>query len=270
MANPLAGVQSLLNAVFGRSARTVVPSVDGTQGPPRMDRRNELVVKSIWNTIHQLADEGSLFVATTATPGTGVTLTSATGTTYSDTQAIFGVQNQDTTQSLNGVGKDHIPLWLKLVITAAGTAGTDDHYALRLDKALRLSGGSASYGVGSATVNLNVANVNPSYPAGDEVSQIFVGAPTVAAATQAVRTVGRAEGRKAAAPAYIVGDVITFLFGAVEQVQAQAITPTSAIGLVLPMPAVIVPPGWSMVLNEWMTARTAAQSAEIEYGYALR
>jgi hypothetical protein len=257
----LNGMVSILTGLIGRSAREVTPSSDGDQGPPRMDRRNELIVSNLWNSLHQLAEEGSLFCATTATPGTGITLTSATGTTFSATQGVFGVNNVDTTPSVNGKGRNHIPLALKMVITAAGTAGTDDHYAVVLDKGARNSGGTATL-TGKCT--------NPNFEPNDGLSQIVAGVPTIAAATQEARTVGRAEGRKAAAPAYIVGDVVTILFGAVEQVQAQAITPTTATGLVLPVPAVVVPPGWSWSLLEWMTARSAAQSAEIEYLYALR
>lgn len=251
--------QMLDNGLIGRSRRAITSSADGGFGPLRIDRGNELFVQNLWNSIHALVEEGSVFVAQTATPGTGITISPATGTTFSDTQATVGIQNADTVPSLNNSGRDVIPLWVKLIITAAGTAGTDDHFASRLDSALRLSGGT----------QLVAKNVNPSYAAGDDCAQVFV-LPTVAAATGNVRNVGRAEGRKAAAPAYVVGDVVTFLFGSVEQVQAQAITPTTAIGLVLPLPPVVIPPGWSWVLNEWMTARTAAQSAEVEIGYVVR
>jgi hypothetical protein len=181
-------------------------------------------------------------------------LTSATGTTFGDTQAVFGVNNVDPT-------RDVIPLWLKMIVTAAGTAGTDDHFAGRLDSGAGISGGTAT---------LTGNPCNPLAAGSDTAAKIFAGVPTVAAATGNRRYHGRAEGRKAAAPAYIVGDVVTFLFGAVEGVQAQAITPTSAIGLVLHMPATIIPAGWCWALNEWMAARSAAQSAEIEFGYVVR
>ncbi len=236
-----------------RAVRTITASPDGAPGPFRIDRRNELYVQNLWNSIHALAEEGSLYVAQTATPGTGITLTSATGTTFSDTQAIFGVNNVDAALNV-------IPLWLKMVITAAGTLGTDDHYAGRLDKGAGISGGTAT---------LTGKPASPLY-SNDTSAAIFAGVPTVAAATGQRYYLGRAEGRKAAAPAYVVGDVITILFGPVEQVQAQAITPTTAIGLVLPFPATIIPPGWCWALNEWMTGRTAAQSAEIEFGYVVR
>jgi hypothetical protein len=255
------GITALVQGILGRNLRRLNPLQDDQPAAPRLARYAEQYVASLWNSLHALADEGSLFVAQTATPGTGITLSSATGTTYAATQGIFGVNNLDTTPSLNGAGLDIIPLWLKLIITAAGTAGTDDHFAGVLDKGARVSGGSAQ---------LTGKNVNPSFSPNDDIAAIFAGAPTIAAATNEARIIGRAEGRKAAAPGYVAGDVITFLFGTVEQVQAQAITPTTAIGLVLPMPAVIIPPGWSWALLEWMTARSAAQSAEIEFGYVRR
>jgi len=245
--------QNIENGVIQRAARAVTPSPDGNFGPLRIDRRNEAFVQNLWNSMHALAAEGSLFVAQTPTPATGIVISAATGTTYGDTQAIFGVNNLDP-------ALDVIPLWLKLIITAAGTAGTDDHFAGRLDVGAGISGGTAV---------LTGKAADPLY-ANDASAQIYAGVPAVAAATNSVRRHGRAEGRKAAAPAYIVGDVITFIFGAIEAVQAQAITPTTAIGLVLHMPATIIPPGWCWALNEWMTARSAAQSAEVEFGYVVR
>jgi hypothetical protein len=257
----LSGVQSLLSGMFGRQASNISTSNDGDQGPVRLDRRNEVFTCNLWNSLHALAVEGSLMVAQTATPGTGITLTSATGTSFGATQGIFAVNNLDTLPSVGSSGRDVIPLWLKLVITAAGTAGTDDHFAGVLDFGRRASAGTATL-VGRPA--------NPSYPNTDSVAEIIAGVPTLATATSAARYLGRIEGRKAAAPAYIVGDTVTLLFGAVEAVQAQAITPTSAIGLVLHLPAVVIPPGWSFALLEWMTARSAAQSAEIEFGYVVR
>lgn len=246
----------------GRSARTVNPQVEGSQSlsGPRLDRRMERFVENLWNSVHALAEEGSLFVAQTATPGTGIVLSSATGTTYSDTNGIVGINNLDTNPSLSGAGRNIIPLWLKLILTAAGTAGTDSHVASRLDRGARVSGGT----------QLTGKCVNPCYSANDDVAAIFAGAITIGAATSEVRNAGRAEVRKAAAPGYIVGDVIQFVFGGVEQAAPQAITPTTAAIVTIPMPAIVIPPGWSWVLNEWMTARTAAQSAEVELGYVLR
>lgn len=250
------------NGQFGRQRSNVPFSSDGSIGGIRIDKYNEPIIESLWNTYHMLGIEGSLFIAQTATPGTGITLTSATGTTYSDTNAIIGINNLSTGTSLSGPGLDVIPLWLKLVITAAGTAGTDSHVASRLDPgtAARSSGGTQLTGYAASG----------SYGASDSTAAIFAGAITVAASSTKVRNLGRAELRKAAAPCYIVGDVIMFLFGVIESVSPQAITPTTATMVTCPMPPVIIGPGQSWVLNEWMTARSAAQSAEIELGYVVR
>ena len=118
--------QNIENGAIQRSVRSITPSPDGSFGPMRLDRRNEIFVQNLWASLHALAEEGSLFVAQTPTPGTGIVLTSATGVAFADTQAIFGVNNVDPSLEV-------IPLWLKLVITAAGTLGTDDHFAGRLD-----------------------------------------------------------------------------------------------------------------------------------------
>src|SRR5437660_958205 len=73
------------NGQLQRSVRQITPSADGVNGPVRQDRRNELFVENLWNSLHALAEEGSLFVAQTPTPGTGIVLTSATGQTFADT-----------------------------------------------------------------------------------------------------------------------------------------------------------------------------------------
>ncbi len=248
---------NIQNGFIGRSVRNVTPSADGNYGPIRLDRRNEVYVANLWNSLHALAEEGSLFIAQTPTPGTGIVMTSTTGTSFSDTQAVFGVNNLEATGGLNV-----IPLWLKLLITNVGANGTDDHFAGRLDSGAGISGG---------TTTLTGKPCSGTIYGSDASAAIFAGVPTVAAATGNRRYHGRAEGRKAAAPAYVVGDEITFLFGAVEGVRGQAITPTTAIGLVLHMPATIIPPGWCWALLEWMTARsTTAQSAEVEFGYVVR
>ena len=243
----------------GRIVNRIQRQPDGRIQPARLDAGGELFVENLLNDHKALAVEGSYFVAQTPTPGTGITLTSATGTSYSDTNGIVGINNLDSLgQGLQSC--DIILDYVKVIITAAGTAGTDSHVASRLDIAARASAGSTLVG----------KNVNGRYAANDDVADIHAGAITIAAASNQVRNLGRAEVRKAAAPGYIVGDVILFTFGTIEKVSAQAITPTTAAMIVLPMPQVIIPPGWSWVLNEWMVARTAAQSAEVEVGYIVR
>lgn len=257
----LSGVQSLLSGLFGRSQRALVGTNDGGQGPARLDKTNELLVENLWNSLHQLSVEGSLYVAQNATPWTGVTLTPATQTSYAQTAGIFSVYNQDVNPSLGGTGRDLIPLWLKFVITAAGTAGTYDHFAGILDKGVLGSGG---------TVQPTGVCQNPNYPANDTCGSFQVGVVTLATASSQARYSGQIPGRQAAAPAYIVGDELTFVFGGVERVEAQSNIATTASNIVYHLPAVVVTPGWSWALMEFMTARSSAQSALFEFGYVVR
>lgn len=246
-------------AAIGKVVARIQRQSDGVAAPLRLDEAGELFVQNLFNDQKALANEGSYFVAQTPTPGTGITLTSATGVTYSDTNAILGINNVDSV--VQGAQARSIILdYVKLIITAAGTAGTDSHAASRLDIGARASGATTLTG----------KNASGEYAGNDEVADIHAGAITVAAASNQVRNLGRAEMRKAAAPGYIVGDVIVFKFGSLDQGAPQAITPTTAAIVVLPMPPVIIPPGWSWVLNEWMVARTGAQSAEVEVGYIVR
>jgi hypothetical protein len=219
---------------------------------PRTSRRGEQFVKVIYQTLHTLSNEGSLFVAQTATPGTGVAVTPATGTSFVDTNALLGINNIDTTIAGN---RTVIPLSLQIIVSTIGLAATSQNIAGRLDLGAGMSGGTQLTG---KACNPNFAN--------DGVAQIFAN-PTVAAATGSVRRIGRQPTRS---QILVAGDVITILWGAVEEVQAQAISATAVSNIVVHLPATEIPPGWCYALNEWSAARTAAQTSELIFQYAVR
>ena len=124
---------TIIRGLIARSSQRLSVYPEASLLEPRLDRGGEQFVENLWNSMHALAVEGSYFVAQTPTPGTGVTISSATGTSFSDTGAIVAVNNRDSAPSLGGQGRDIILDYLKLIITAAGTAGTDSHVASRLD-----------------------------------------------------------------------------------------------------------------------------------------
>ncbi len=244
------GYQAQLGLVSDSLTNATI-NTDNQYIPPRLSRRGEVFTKVLYQSLHTLSNEGSLYVAQTATPGVGLTGTSSF-VTFLDSCAMFGFNNLSSTLTV-------IPLSLQILVTVAGTAGTDSHIAGRLDSGAGISGGTQLTGKAG----------NPLYT-NDGAAAIFAGQITVATATANVRRHGRAEVRKAAAPGYIVGDCITVLWGAVEEIQAQAITPTVATAIVVHMPTTEVPPGWCYALNEWMTARTAPQQWELVFQYVVR
>ena len=241
--------------VFGIAARLlasapVVP--DTTPLRPRADRRWELYTEALWARLEALAEEGSLYVAWSGTPGTGVTATLATGTAFTNTAGLLTVANTD------GVGgKNVIPLALKLIVTAAGTASTSVHLAHAIDDGNR----------GSAGTLLTNQNVNMGLP-NDTIAQVRFGVPTIAAPGANVRYLDRAVLRNQIP---IVNDIYVITYAATDQPSGGAnLAQASATVISLPAPPIVVAPQKCYVLNEWSPARSAAQAYEAFLLYALR
>lgn len=229
----------------------------GVMQSPRLMRRGELYVASLFNGLQAAALEGSYYIARTPTPGTGITLTSATGTAFSATNGIVGINNNDVKDD----GRSIILDFITVILTAAGTAATSAYTVGQLDRLAKASGATT----------LSNFNVNGGLPADDAVADIHAGAITIATAEtgNAPRYLGGQVHRKAAAPAFVIDDVITWAFGR-ESFGNDAIIAATAINVVLGMPPVVIPPGWTFNLLEWAVGRTAAQSAEVIVGYMVR
>jgi hypothetical protein len=230
----------------------------------RVTRRGEQIIASLFNGMQMLAEEGSYFLAQTATPGTGIAATSATGTSFSDTQALLAIDNLDTAPYIGGQARNIILDFIMLIVTAAGTASTSAHVAHRLDTAARGSGGTQ---LGAVGVNPKPSNANIGT---SSIARVLFGNPTVAAASASVRNVGRNLLKIAAAPAWVVGDCCIIKFGSAEMGGGGVISGTAAAQFVVNAPAIIIGPGQSYVLNEWAPSRTAAQSMECVVGWTER
>lgn len=242
------------HGLVGKNAGALALGTHGSEKKVRLDLRGELFTEPVMHDYKVSAVEGTYYIARTPTPGTGITLTSATGNSYSATNGIFGVNNTDAVG-----GRDIILDYFKVILTAAGTASTSAYWVGALDSGARVSAGTT----------LTRVNANGLY--GDSgIADIHAGVITIATATNQVRYLSSVVVRKAAAPAFIVDDVIAVKFGGAGMASDHPITATTAISVVLPMAPVVIPPQWSFVLLEWAPARTAAQSAEVEVGYIVR
>ena len=134
---------------------------------------------NLYNGMQGLAAEGSLFVATSATPGTGAAATAATGTTYSATQALLILYNSDIQPSY-AAGRRIFLDTITLVCTAAGTASTSCHVAHQVDVGNRYSSGTNLLGT-PVNVNMDASGVG-------SVGRAYGGVLTGTAATPARRT----------------------------------------------------------------------------------
>ncbi len=230
-------------------------TTDAQYVSPRLSRRGELMSKVVYQTLHTLSNEGSLYVAQTATPAVGITGW-ITMVTFLDTVAIFGFNNLDPVKTV-------IPLSLQVVFNTAGAGSTSANISGRLDLGAGISGAN--------TVNVSYQQLtgkacNP-INANDGAAQIYFGQVACATATGNVRRMGRAETRS---QIYVAGDTVTVLWGAVEEVQALPISGTGASNIVVHMPATECPPGWCYALNEWSTARSTGQIMEAVFQYVVR
>ncbi len=251
----------------GELLTSISKTADSAQGSGSLVRqasRGELIAMNLWNGMQALAMEGSYWLAATATPGTGITLTVATGTSFSDTQALIVLNNTDAV----GTQSKNLYLDFITIICTATPTGTTAHFvAHRIDSAIR---GTAGTQLGATGINARPSNMNM---AGNSIGQAYaLGASAVSvAASSAVRNVGRNVLRAASTPSWVVGDHVTIKFGSQEMASGGVnLGATTASGITVFAPPIVIGPQQSYVLNEWATARSGALSGEIVMGWVER
>lgn len=220
----------------------------------RLNALSEQSIVSPYNGMQQSAVEGSYYtVNATGTRGTGVNLGSATGTTYSATNALFIVAN---TNAVGGpdVVMDYISVF---VDTIAGGTPVAWHWYIALDSGNRYSSGTASL------TTLNADNGSPNGVTA------YAGTLVATAATASAHDVDHvlvANGASVALTKYIVK------FGCQENTTTLFTTPTTAVcqETIYAQP-VVIRPGWSMVVNEFWGGRgTSALVGELLAGFIVR
>jgi hypothetical protein len=253
--------------INGQALSSVPPLSDNVQGPGapiRLASRGEQIGMNLWNGQQALAMEGSYWIATTATPGTGITLTVATGTSFSDTQALIVLNNNDSATNTNR----SLYLDFVTIICTTTPTGTTAHFvAHRIDGAVR---GTAGTKLGATSTDAKQSNMN--YGGTSIGSAYALGASAVSvAASASVRNVGRNVIRAASTPSWVVGDHVTIKFGSAEMAAGGVnLGATTASGITVYAPPLVIGPGQSYVMNEWATSRSGALSGEIVMGWVER
>lgn len=259
MAAPVT-IYGLNGEVLSTISRTP-DSITGPGSPIRLASRGEQIAMNLWNGDHGLAMEGSYWTASTATPGTGITLSVATGTTFADTQALLCLNNTD---SASGTNRSIYLKFITFIVTTAPTNATIMYVAHRIDAATRGTTGTQLGATGTSARSIN------SGVGGNSVGQIFaLGSSAVSvAATANVRNVGRNVLR---GQIPVVGDHLTVVFGASEMAAGGVnVAASTASSITVFAPPVTIAPGHSYVMNEWTTARSAALSGEVICGWVER
>jgi hypothetical protein len=216
-----------------------------------MSRRGELIVQDLGKPRMSLANEGSYFVATNPTPGTGIAGIAATGA-FSDAESTLLVRNDASV----GSGKRVFLDYLKVTVTAAGANGTDHRFVSKLDKATdRYTSGGSSI----TPVNPNIDDTNTAS------ATVRFGALVTTAASSNARLVGGGLIRNVIT---VAGDQYTFDFGgSPASAAAHAIAGTAIAQIVIPHAPVVIGPEQTFVLSLHGTAQSGASSYEFELGF---
>lgn len=255
--------------VRGFISRILPPA--GADGPDsdrviRLSRYGDVKVEGVWPSDHALADEGSIFCASTLPGATALQL--GISASFSATAAAFVLANGDSAG-----GKRCFLKSLKLAQSVAPTSGVDLRYAVVLDNVNRIPtvianavgagqgpgtpATTSAYRAPAACVNMDV----PAPPVGlpfFPLSAAGGAPPTVPAAGQGARTIVGNGYIKNSIP--VVKDQYVIQFGGVDYGGTfQAAAALSKI--VEHAPACVIGPGQCAVIHIWSASNITAGNA---------
>jgi hypothetical protein len=228
----------------------------------RLKRYGEMHVSEFDTSLNGYCEEGSFCVATTPTPGTGLTWGfSASWQTAADTAPHIFISNNET-----GNGKTIYLAWIKLIVTAGTTATTSIQFAGVLDLYSRSITTDNTSTLTTVNTNGNVPNI----PATLIKVQNSATPSVIAARSPQARTVCR--GVLGGFP--VAGDELVMLFGRGNQHGHAGLTAVEAAAprkSVSNCPPVTIAPGQNFTVNVWFPAiTTSAINPEVEIAYWAR
>jgi len=197
------------------------------------------------------ADDG-YFVTTQPALDTGLA-TIATPTDGADVSPFIILKNNDVV--VDKGGKLVYPDYIRLVCTAAGTAGASLHITAKIDSVPRYTSGS------TATVGPKNANMNSGLT---PIALLYAGPLVAAAAGSGVRVLGTAV-PKLTIP--VVGDEYIIKFGAGSPMPSIAKNGTTPTGYVINFAPAILGGGDSLLIHLWLPSQSAASSYLVEVGH---
>jgi len=229
--------------------------------PVRLGRYGEQTTMNIVPTKHVLCEEGSYFVATNPTIGTGIA-PNAVETAYADTRGFFVIFNGEIDP---GTGRTIYLDYLRLIMTVAPTATVGLHFAVRLDVGNRVPTTAANRTL-LAPTNVNMASGRTSIA--QAYSYANAGAMTIPASTANARTVARIclpTSLGIANDEYIVKFGGEDISGVPGLTAVRAAAPARIMAQCAPC---AIGPGQSLVIHRWwLTEATNAPTFEFELGW---
>lgn len=207
------------------------------------------------------ADEGNYFVATSATPGTGVAQTTSVvddaatqSSTHAQASPALLIQNQNPV----GSGINIYLRYIKLACTAVPTSATSWQYSFRLDP---LSTKLTTAGTVLTPKNVNSLSTNQSR------AYINVGAITTVIMSAQGSLVAAGEIVGAIPVAF---DQYLLTFGDVASAMTSIGTTTLQKFVTVPVAPIVVAPGYFLTMGQWGASNAAAPSFCWELGFIER
>jgi hypothetical protein len=244
-----------------------VKATDTSTVNTRSDGYGNLAVNSYLNKKQALAAEGSYFVTTNPTPGTGVGAGPVV-TSYANTAGYFFFQNNNAPG-----GPTAYPDYLKLIVTAAFGGGTVTNWNFAVIRDV------ASPLLLQVTTSTSLSQASPvNVNGGSSVRSNCIfgyqgGATAIVnkAPSQTSAIVGRAS---VGAGVGLVGEEVVLDFGSLDPSAYQGLTAAEATipgRKVSVLPPVAVPPGQQIMIVAWFpTATTTGLNYEFELGHVER
>jgi len=243
--------------IWGLGSRGLPSPISGdtVYNPVHTSRYGEVVTQGLMGSkLHALADEGSYFVATNATPGTAIAgIAAADG--LDDLEALIFLRN--------GASNDkRIYLdYILLQVAAAGTNGTNFAFAMKGDKG---NSRFASGGTAITPVNPNMASSRTS-----GIDRLQFGAVVPTAATSEARLLHHGLVRTVIK---VIGDKYLFKFGDASPgvLSGIPLEGTTQANVNIPCPPVVLDPGDTFLLHEFAASQTVAAQYQFAMGFWVR
>ena len=232
-----------------------IPSqvADSTVGPLRSSKRGELITQVIGKPLYALADEGSYFVASNPTPGTGIVgIAAADG--WNPLESLLTIQN--TAKVSEGI-RMYLD-FLEIACTVVDTNGTNVRWDMHIDSGSRWTSGGST--ITPVSPNMDVSSTTK--------AAVHFGALVSPAATSDVRYLG---GRLVSSTDLVADDTLRFNFGGADAGSVQDLSSaehaTLNTRIVESVPPVILGPLDSFLFSINCASQSGGATWSFRLGY---
>lgn len=239
---------------IARSIPSAPVASDGTAGvlPSRTGPYGEAYTVGLGADFGPFAEEGSMYIIQSTTPGTGIAGHAAPVQADLSTKPVLHMFNGSSTKTI-------IPRWCKIRITTAGAGGTNTN----LETWLETGNGASSRASAGTLVSPGICTLGgASAPVSAAVAYI---GPVVSTLTNAKR-VGHFQVRSTIE---IVEDVYVIVYGAPNMSVFGPVVATLN-NYCVPLAACAVPPLTNFQVHHWGASHSGASSYDIQFCYTER